>query len=116
MAVAVADVRAIIATALTDPQVQLYINAAVLLTTACALKWDHSIVDTINTYVAAHLIASTRDPLKTSYRLGDASESYQRASVGIGFMGTSYGQQAIMFDPNGCLQNLGLQAPVMKVL
>lgn len=64
-------------------------------TQKAALKW-----------LAAHLIASTQEGgVLTSSRLGDAQESYSRAVMGNGIMGTTYGQQAVAILP--CLGRAG---------
>lgn len=118
MSVTATDVRAIIATGLTDNQINALIAQAVLLTANCASAsaWGATLTDAINTWVTAHMIASAVDPAKTSQSLGDASESFQRAQAGKGFFGTSYGQTALLLDDSGCLAKRGMGATLFKVL
>jgi hypothetical protein len=120
MTVTVANVRAVIKTTATDEQVTEAINTAVLMTTRCSSGWDTELTDKINTYVAAHVLTSTNvggaGGLLVSESMGDASRTWQRAAVGTGIQGSSYGQMAVMLDPTGCLFNIGKRKPIMKVL
>lgn len=117
MAVAVSDVRAIISTDLTDDQVTALIAHAALLVAACQSGWTADELDAIKIWVTAHLIASSVAPAVTSRKLGDASETFQRATAGtVGLFGTSYGQTAISLDPTGCLASRGKTRAFMETL
>ncbi len=60
----------------------------------------------IEKYLAAHLVALTEERGGlTRYKNGDSSEEYQLVK-GSGIAQTRYGQQAIMLDTTGTLQNL----------
>lgn len=117
-------VRAIITTELTDEQVQSYIDDAAVLVTRCVTPLTAAEQAVIIKYVAAHLILSNgfgsseaaTNVAMTSMKLGDASETYSRATTGSGLAGTAYGQQAIALDPNGCLAHLGQRQIIFKVL
>lgn len=119
-----ADVKAIISTELTDDQIQGFINDAALLVKRCVSPLTPELQKTIIKYVAAHLIQSAglstgegfANVAVTAMKLGDASESYSRATAGTNLAGTWYGQQAIQFDPNGCLLKLGERTVLMQVL
>lgn len=119
-----AQVRAIITTDLTDDQIDSYVVDASLLVARCISVLDEVTQTTIIKYTAAHLIQSNgqasgegfANTSVTSMKLGDASESYARAAVGSGMASTSYGQQAIALDPNGCLLTIGQRPVVFKVL
>lgn len=119
-----AEVKAIIPTDLSDAEVQSFINDAALLGKRCVTPLDADTQKVIVKYLAAHLIQSAgkssgegfANVAVTSMKLGDASETYSRAQAGNNIASTSYGQQAIQFDPNGCLARLGERKLVMKVL
>src|SRR6478609_5982002 len=118
------DVKAIIPTDLSDAEVQVFINDAALLARRCIASLDAETQTVIVKYLAAHLIQSAGkstgegfgNVAVTSMKLGDASETYSRAAAGLNIAGTYYGQQAIQFDPNGCLAKLGQQRALFKVL
>lgn len=70
---------------------------------------------TVLKWLAAHLVASTRDSaVLTSTKLGDGADSFQRAQVGDGIAGTVYGQQAIAMLP--CLATLGRAKATVEVV
>jgi hypothetical protein len=103
-----ADVRAIIETSLTDGQIEALIADAALAAEKCLLKYDEARQKAIVKWLTAHLIASTGgNGVLTSQKLGDASETYARATLGDGLKGTTYGQQALLLDTCGCLARLG---------
>jgi hypothetical protein len=115
------DVRAIIETDKTDPQIEAIIADAALIAKACIADLDADVQKAIVKWLTAHLIASSASGIEggaqiTSMKLGDASESYARASMGAGLAGTSYGQQALALDPNGCLAQIGMRRAYFKVL
>ena|SRR6478752_1359074 len=118
------DVKAIIPTELSDAEVQSFINDAALLARRCIARLDAETQKTIVKYLAAHLIQSAGkstgegfgNVAVTSMKLGDASETYSRAQAGTNIAGTWYGQQAIQFDPNGCLATLGQRPVIFRVV
>jgi hypothetical protein len=115
----VAAVRGIITTDLTDPQVQAVIDDAALLAEGCPVVAGYPAArqSAIVKWLAAHMIASTaRTGVLTQKALGDASESYARAQVGLNLSGTTYGQQALALDPSGCLARLGQRSAFVQVL
>lgn len=115
----VASVRILITTSLTDDGVQSYIDDATVTVGPCALKIDCATMTIIIKYVAAHLIALSRNSgagTLTAKKLGDASESYTRTALGTGLSETSYGQSALNMDPSGCLANLGKRRGFAKLL
>jgi len=109
MAVTVADVREIVTTSLSDDAVTFFIGLAEAATGECATGWSDALTDQINRLVAAHFIEMVPGEAKTvtSVKLGDASETYARASLGEGLKATLWGQQALLLDTTGCLQRLG---------
>lgn len=116
------DVRAIIETSATDAQVQAAIDDAALIVEDCVEDLPADRQAAIIKYVAAHLLATNSSLTSggagavTSSRLGDASESYATAPLGTGLQGTEYGKRALMFDPNGCIAQIGRVPVVFEVL
>lgn len=111
MAVTVADVRLVIETELSDAQVQVAINDVTLLAATClAAIAEEARRDAVVKYLAAHLltlVSSKGAGVATSSSLGDASDSYAVGHLGKSLASTTYGQMAIQFDPNGCIQRIG---------
>lgn len=100
-----------------DAVVQAVIDDAALMVERCSSDWSDELETSILKWLSAHLLASTQDGgMLTSEKLGDASESYSRASVGDGISGTVYGQQAIALDPTGCLARLGRAKADIQVI
>ena len=118
------EVKAIIPTDLSDAEVQSFIDDAALLVKRCVSRLDAETQKVIIKYTAAHLIQSAGkstgegfgNVAVTSMKLGDASETYSRAQAGSNLAGTWYGQQAILYDPNGCLTTLGQRPVIFKVV
>lgn len=113
----VEQVRAIISTGLTDDQVQLYINDAALAVEGCISSLDDERQVAIVKWWTAHMIASAGQArgggggagAVSSRKLGDASTTWVRGSLGTGAASTYYGQQAISLDPSGCLAKIGME-------
>ncbi|MGE0366939.1 MAG: DUF4054 domain-containing protein [Phycisphaerales bacterium] len=108
-----AEVRVIITTNLTDPQIENVIDDAALMAEVCLSAMSSDRQKAVLKWLAAHLLSmmlgkSGAGANVTSKSIGDASESYATPTLtGPGLMSSSYGQQAIALDPNGCLQNIG---------
>lgn len=113
------DVRAIITTSLTDPQITAIIADATLIAENCIASFDGTRQAAILKYLAAHLISGIKNQgggALTSESLGDASRSYATGSFGKQLESTGYGQAALQLDPNGCLARLGkARASIEKV-
>lgn len=107
----VADVRLVFTTTLADASVQAAIDDAALMAAGCPVveTYDEDRQKAIVKWMAAHLLSSRSDQAGalTSKKIGDASESYAKASMGTQLSGSSYGQQALLLDPSGCLKRLG---------
>lgn len=115
----VAAVRTLVTTTMDDPSVQSFIDDATVTVGPCSLGIDCATLTVIIKYVAAHLIALSRNNgagTLTSKKLGDASEAYTRTALGTGLSETSYGQSALNMDPTGCLANLGKRRGFAKLL
>lgn len=103
-----ADVIALTQTDLPEPVVSAIIDDAALMAENCLSTKSAAVQEAALKWLAAHLIASTSDEGSqtiSSTKLGDASDSYARATTGDGVSGTTYGQQAIALAP--CLAYLG---------
>ena len=99
--------------------VSAIIDDAASLVSDCIVTYDAARQASIIKWVAAHLISSTAaggEKVLTSWKLGDAAETYGRASLGDGLRGTVYGQQALLLDTNGCLTGLGKGRASVQVI
>ena len=86
--------------------VETIIADAAIIAARCLDEVDCGAQKAALKWLAAHLIASTGDGgVAILEKLGDAQNSYARAVLGNGIMGTTYGQQAIAILP--CLGRAG---------
>lgn len=101
------EVKAIIATELADSIIDTFIGMANRVVTdhlgantdlSAAQKQD------IETWLTAHLVASTREQQAQAEQAGDARITYQ-GETGKGLEATFYGQQVMMMDTTGTLAN-----------
>ena len=70
----------------------------------------------IERWVAAHLIASTRDPAVMEDRTGDTTVKYFLGTPGKGLEMTPYGQQAMLLDVTGRLASMGKPRASIKAI
>ena len=110
-----ADVSDVIATTLTQSQVNAFINSAHAIIDAALLSAGYSdaLLKEIETWLAAHLL-SVRDMRAHAESIGDYSVTYQGTS-GLGLDATLYGQQVKLLDTAGLLANLGQRAASLTV-
>jgi len=107
MAVRVSDaeVKEIIDTSVTTTA---FISAANLVVTeklgSSGLSED--LLKEIERWLAAHLIASSKDKQVESETIGDVSATYQ-GKTDMGLDSTFYGQQVKLLDTTGTMANLG---------
>lgn len=108
------EVISLTGTQFPEEVVDSIIADAALMVERCISPLNEARQTAIIKWVSCHLIASTngadgsRGGAITSFKLGDASETYARAVLsGEGLKATFYGQQALALDPNGCLARLG---------
>jgi uncharacterized protein (DUF1697 family) len=101
------DVKAIIATSLTESEVDTYITDANLMVTSILGNegLSDSLMETIEKWVAAHFIAMTKSRQPQYKKIGDGAESYPE--LGMNMQTTTYGQTALAFDTSGKLANVG---------
>jgi len=102
-----ADVKAIIATSLTESEVDVYIADANALVNAILGEegLTDALLTTIEKWVSAHLIAMTKSRQPQYKKIGDGAESYPK--LGMNMQTTTYGQTALAFDTSGKLANVG---------
>lgn len=104
-------------TDLSEPVVTLIIEDAALIAGPCLSGVADDRATSAIKWLAAHLVASTSDggaATLTSDKLGDASQSWARAQMGDGIVGSTYGQQAVALVP--CLARVGRAQASVEVL
>jgi hypothetical protein len=103
------DVIALTSTNLAEAVVTSLIADAALLAGDCITDYSEEKQTAIIKWLAAHMVASTDSGggTLTSEKLGDASQTFARATMGDGLRGTMYGQQALALDTSGCLAKRG---------
>lgn len=103
-------VKEIVTTGKSDSVVSSIIDDAALMVEDCVSSLTAERQEAIIKYVAAHVIAlsdAKGSGAVSSEKLGDAQKSYAAAHLGQHIHSTSYGQQAVMLDPNGCIAQIG---------
>lgn len=98
------DLKSIIETDLTDTILDQYISGANIFVTE--LLTDKGLADEtlqeIERWIAAHMIASTRERMGKEEEAGGARIEYL-GKYGAGLSSTPYGQMAIQLDASGTL-------------
>lgn len=98
----------------TDSSLQAFLDTAYLIVTEnlSSFSYSDARLKAIENFIAAHfsLLLTERGGLTMS-KTGESQEAYtnlsiRAANVREGFMLTRYGQQAILLDTSGTLQNL----------
>ena len=108
------DVKAITGSTLSDEAIQPFVDVAgciMLQITDCTESMTQSCIDSIETYLASHLLVSssvgkasatiTKESLKGKYSVEYLSTKIEKGGV----LSTSYGQTANMMS-GGCLAEL----------
>lgn len=109
------EVTNLTGTELDQTVVSALIDDAALIAADCLSGVTDDVETAALKWLSAHLVASTEEGgVRTSESLGDASESFVRAKVGDGIMGTTYGQQAVALLP--CLGRLGCPSAKVTVV
>jgi hypothetical protein len=96
--ISVDDVKSIIDTDLTDADIQAYVDDAYDVITDI-FSTDKPV---LQRWLAAHLIATSRERQIDQAKAGPASATYS-GKTGTGLATTTYGQQALALDPTGKL-------------
>ena len=94
-------------TSLEDAIIESFINGAYTFVTAqlSSKITNEDLLTEIERWVAAHMIASTRERTAKEEQAGGAQIKYT-GQWGTGLDGTSYGQMAVMLDTTGTLAAL----------
>lgn len=103
-----ANVKNIIETELSDTIVDAYINSAARLidTVFSDGALGEEILTEIEMWLAAHMIASTREQQTAEAKAGSTSIKYQ-GNTGLGLDSTMYGQTVKILDTTQRLADLG---------
>lgn len=99
-----AEVQEIMDTELTEAQITPYVSSAnVFVTDALSSKsLGDDLLEEIERWVAAHMIAVTRERMALKEEAGGAKVEYTGV-YGDGLNSTSYGQMAVALDTSGTL-------------
>lgn len=112
-----ADIRAIIETSVSDADLTPYMDAAHILVEAhlgtSGLAEEH--LRELERWLAAHLLACSREQQPMSESIGGASISY-RGQTGLRLDATLYGQQVALLDTTGRLAALGKRCASMYAI
>lgn len=103
--------------AITDSQINNFINAAYLLMTQADLAnkgLGEDILTEIEKWLAAHFLA-TLDPRTESEEFVDVWRGKYQGKTGKGLEATIYGQQALALDTSGSLASAGLKRATVEV-
>jgi hypothetical protein len=113
--VTVDEVKEILETTLTDPQLRAFVTAADQTVTEVLSGETLSTTQLreITRWLAAHL-ASIRDREVSQEKIGDAQMQYG-GKFGMGLDATLYGQQVKVLDTSGRLANLGKRRTAIQV-
>lgn len=114
------EVKEILATGLSDAQVQSWIDIASNVIDRYAAQCSSASAATLEVLeqlLTAHYITATVERTKalTSRSFGDSQESYMSVG-GEGLKATPYGQQLLMVDPCGLLVDFTKQRAMSKLL
>lgn len=110
-----ADVIALTGTSLDAAVVTAIIDDAALMADSCLSPLSDAVQEAALKWLSAHLVSSSGgEGQVSSEKLGDASVTYARGTLGDGVSGTMYGQQAIALAP--CLAYLGRAKATIGVI
>lgn len=105
------EVRVVIDTNASDDVINAMIDDAILMYGHCLEAMEPARQKAALKWIVAHLLFSSgqggEDSARVSKKLGDASDTYARATIGDGLRGSVFGQRALAFDPSGCLAQDG---------
>ena len=102
------DVKVILETSLSDVIITGFINSANIMVDAYLTSsgLGTSVLEEIECWLAAHLIASTRDRTTETEKVGDAAVKYT-GKYGMKLDATLYGQMVQVLDSSGNLASAG---------
>lgn len=102
MRTTVADIKKIIDTSLDDTTIEAFATTAYNLIEASISNTSETMLTEIEKWLAAHLIASTRERVSKEEGAGGAYIKYA-GEYGSDLSSTSYGQTAMVLDTTGAL-------------
>jgi hypothetical protein len=120
MAVTASDVRLIMnvsITTLTDVMIAPFLAAAgtMIDEVFADVSVDDTLLEEIEKWFTAHMIASTIYRTAVEEKLGDASVKYN-STKGEGLASTPYGQMVMILDINGLMGKLGKQSATIHAV
>lgn len=109
-------VRRILDTDLDNPHIEAYIEGANQLVTAIleGKNLTDELMENIERWLTAHMIASTRDREAIMQKAGPAEQRFSDIFEKR-LDSTSYGQMAIALDPTGGLFDLSVQRRPIRI-
>lgn len=110
------DVRAIITTSLTDPQVEGYITDSNLIVTSkfAGVTISSDLLEAIEKWLTAHLITMSQKRQLSDQKVDEASVKYA-GKFGLYLEHTTYGQMVIFLDPTNTMVDAQAEAKEGKV-
>ncbi len=104
------DVRGVIATGLEDSEIQILIDLAnrQVTSTLSSAGFTDAVLKDIETWLAAHFIAITKERQTEEERVDDIWVLHQ-GKFGKGLQGTTFGQMVLMLDTSGSFATTGKQ-------
>jgi len=102
------EVKKIIETDMSDPEIQSYIDSATAFIDAApiATTLGSTLLEQIEKWLTAHLMAASREQMVKQGKGGPSSATFYGYGEGKGLEHTPYGQQAISLDPTGALKRI----------
>ena len=103
----VTEVKKIIETDMSDTDIQSYIDSAnALVDSTIVSKLGDVLLEQIEKWLTAHLMASTREQMVKTGKGGPASATFYGYGEGKGLEHTPYGQQVVSLDFTGTLKRI----------
>ena len=97
--------------------IESVIDDAVALLGPCKNRYEAETETAIVKYLAAHLLSVTQaGAMVKSENVDGSSYTLQTGALGQGLAATSFGQQAMALDYEGCLANRDKQSVQLKLL
>jgi len=113
----VTSVKAVIDTALDNEQIKLLINQANRVVTSIlgATTLDAAQLEDIETWMAAHLIATGKERQPEEEKVGDVDVRFQKKPAEF-LKSTSYGQMVLFLDESGLMQKATKQKATFNAI
>lgn len=118
MSTTIAKVKQIINTGLSDVDITALITTAETIRAAklgTTSGLGDSTIELIDTYLTAHIIATTRERQTSEEKIGEVTMKFQGA-YGEYLNATSYGQMILMLDTTGAFATVGKKKVQINVI